>query len=149
MLTQHINSQKDGTLKLYICFECNKSFPSKARLSVHSKVHTDYPRPFSCNFCEYKTHKTYNLTIHLETHNDQTYNCHLCEKKYNTQMSLSSNYSSKSGHHCIKVKEKLESILLNFFSKNMYTPFWVWMWLIPKIQRKQKTFPIYLIFLSP
>ena len=105
MLTQHIKSQKDGILKLYINFECNKSFPSKARLSVHSKVHTDYPRPFSCNFCEYKTHKTYNLTIHLETHNDQIYNCHLCEKNYYTQMSLKSHINYKhvkriKNHNC-------------------------------------------------
>ena len=63
-LRQHMESVH--TLeRRFVCIQCGKGFSAKARLVIHSRIHTGV-KPFKCLKCDYRSNRVDNVQFHLK-----------------------------------------------------------------------------------
>ncbi len=74
--------------KSYVCKVCGKAFGGKDKLDGHMFVHSG-EKPFSCDKCDYKTSKRYNLEMHKQSKHSEfvqkNYVCPVCKKQFVTK----------------------------------------------------------------
>ncbi|XP_054724296.1 zinc finger protein 888-like [Uloborus diversus] len=56
-----------GTVKLFTCIVCGKTFKRKDHLIVHERIHTTV-KPFQCSLCNYKSCQKIHLLRHMKVH---------------------------------------------------------------------------------
>ena len=63
------------------CCKCQKTVPSKGKLTIHHRSHTKQ-RPFSCSLCEKRFTEISSLRKHVLTHRPPSHQCRLCQKRF-------------------------------------------------------------------
>ncbi|KAG5675056.1 hypothetical protein PVAND_004994 [Polypedilum vanderplanki] len=74
------DKSQDGVV--YTCNVCNRGFPLKQQLEIHSQNH-ERARDFPCEYCKKAFFTKYDLAKHLLTHTKQKdYTCVVCKKSF-------------------------------------------------------------------
>ena len=69
------------------CLLCGKTFKNKSKLKQHSAIHQD--RTFCCEFCIKKFHNKYGLARHVRTHTgEKPYICVVCSRGFTEKTHL-------------------------------------------------------------
>ena len=79
------------------CEECDKIFPSQARLKAHAIVHSEV-RPFQCRHCSKRFLRLCTLTAHEITHTgEKPFSCKVCDKKFADRSTLAVHHRTHTG----------------------------------------------------
>lgn len=77
---------KDGSVTLYQCEECNKVFNKKQTLRQHFITHTNR---FACPYCDARCKSKGDLRTHIQTHTkEKPYHCDVCNTDYTRESIL-------------------------------------------------------------
>ncbi|CAL1532793.1 unnamed protein product [Lymnaea stagnalis] len=77
---------KDGSVTLYQCEECNKVFNKKQTLRQHFITHTNR---FACPYCEARCKSKGDLRTHIQTHTkEKPFHCDVCNTDYTRESIL-------------------------------------------------------------
>ncbi|KAJ8274111.1 hypothetical protein COCON_G00087360 [Conger conger] len=92
-----------GTLGAHKCSECEKTFKSKSRLTVHRRTHTG-ERPYQCSQCGASFGTSGNLMSHQRSHTgERPYQCSHCGKSFIHSSHLVTHQRTHTGerpYHC-------------------------------------------------
>ena len=98
-----------------VCPTCGKAFYTKSTLLQHIRIHTEYPRPYPCDQCDYKAVNRYILRNHIDTHTEGKYPCHVCDFVSKTYVALRSHVlkthreGEQEQYYCDKCNRQLKS----------------------------------------
>ncbi|XP_060807842.1 zinc finger protein 660 isoform X3 [Amyelois transitella] len=74
-------------IKSYVCDLCGYACGTNGELRQHRAIHSD-DKPFVCRKC-YKSFKTHsNLSTHMDTHEETSYTCGVCNRVLNSRRTL-------------------------------------------------------------
>ncbi|KAH9500214.1 hypothetical protein Btru_077488 [Bulinus truncatus] len=77
---------KDGSVTLYQCEECNKVFNKKQTLRQHFITHTNR---FACPYCDARCKSKGDLRTHIQTHTkEKPFHCEICNTDYTRESIL-------------------------------------------------------------
>ncbi|KAI8740895.1 zinc finger protein Xfin [Biomphalaria glabrata] len=77
---------KDGSVTLYQCEECNKVFNKKQTLRQHFITHTNR---FACPYCDARCKSKGDLRTHIQTHTkEKPFHCDICNTDYTRESIL-------------------------------------------------------------
>jgi len=94
-----------GDTKPYHCNRCDKSYVTKASLTVHERIHTGI-KPFSCDECGQMFTQKSNLTTHERTHADiRPFSCDECGQTFVGKADLTVHERTHSGIRPFKCDE--------------------------------------------
>ena len=80
------------------CNECGKLIRYDNLNAHQSKMHSNIRKWHSCDYCDYQSSQKNNLKTHLNKHKDsKSFQCKLCDKKFNWDSSLRSHMSAAHG----------------------------------------------------
>ncbi|XP_077569258.1 uncharacterized protein LOC144194223 isoform X2 [Stigmatopora nigra] len=83
--------------KSFACLFCKKIFPSRSRLTKHTRVHTG-EKPFSCSVCTKKFAQKENLKKHTRTHTgEKPFACSVCGQRFAQKENLTSHARTHTG----------------------------------------------------
>ncbi|XP_047526781.1 zinc finger protein 43-like [Vanessa atalanta] len=89
-------------IKSYVCDLCGYACGTNGELRQHRAIHSD-DKPFVCRKCS-KPFKTYsNLKTHMDTHEDTSYACYVCNRVLNSRRTLRKHllvHEDKCRHVC-------------------------------------------------
>ncbi|KAJ4425778.1 hypothetical protein ANN_27403 [Periplaneta americana] len=85
---RHMPMHKQNNVQQFRCEICGKDFETKAKMTVHTRIHT-VERSFKCENCD-KAFVSQSLLIrHMRTHTgEKPFKCDLCEKAFGQRISL-------------------------------------------------------------
>ncbi|RVE44714.1 hypothetical protein evm_010618 [Chilo suppressalis] len=89
-------------IKSYVCDLCGYACGTNGELRQHRAIHSD-DKPFVCKTCSkpFKTHS--NLKTHMDTHEDTSYQCYVCNRVLNSRRTLRKHllvHEEKCRHVC-------------------------------------------------
>ena len=83
--------------KRHQCDQCDKAFPRKVDLTVHSRSHNG-EKPFQCTQCDKAFPRKGSLTRHLRTHSgDKPFQCPQCDKAFTVKDNLARHVKGHTG----------------------------------------------------
>ncbi|KAM3967485.1 LOW QUALITY PROTEIN: uncharacterized protein ACR2FA_010062 [Aphomia sociella] len=89
-------------IKSYVCDLCGYACGTSGELRQHRAIHSD-DKPFVCGKC-YKPFKTHsNLKTHMDTHEETSYTCDVCNRVLNSRRTLRKHllvHEEKCRHVC-------------------------------------------------
>ncbi|XP_026319861.1 zinc finger protein 660-like isoform X2 [Hyposmocoma kahamanoa] len=89
-------------IKSYVCDLCGYACGTNGELRQHRAIHSN-EKPFVCKKCS-KPFKTYsNLKTHMDTHEDTSYACYVCNRVLNSRRTLRKHllvHEDKCRHQC-------------------------------------------------
>ncbi|XP_073957698.1 uncharacterized protein [Choristoneura fumiferana] len=89
-------------IKSYVCDLCGYACGTNGELRQHRAIHSD-DKPFVCKKC-FKPFKTYsNLKTHMDTHEETSYPCYVCNRVLNSRRTLRKHllvHEDKCRHVC-------------------------------------------------
>ena len=113
----------DGQI-VFVCKICMKSFPSRAALLTHSRIHRppqkesdDGKKPFVCTVCDKRVRLNVHLKAHMRMHTgEKPFACRLCSKAYKSNTDLRLHY--RNVHHLELKKRPGEDVLQTMTAMN-------------------------------
>ncbi len=88
-------SRAHGKCDVFICSECDRSFPSQERINKHAKLHTRV-KAYLCPVCQ----KGFFASHHVRAHVDSVHNklrpflCNICQKNFSNKQGLTQHISA-------------------------------------------------------
>ncbi len=87
----------------YYCSKCDRAFASKLGFQNHMLSHEGKFK-FWCDQCKKGYQDSKNYKQHVWRHEGKTFNCKLCDRKFNTQANLKYHQSEHSGVYMYNCK---------------------------------------------
>lgn len=89
-LRNHRSIHRDVSEKLvHVCEQCQRKFSSKRSRDLHIQAVHDKTKPYSCNFCSYKSSSATSLNMHQRQHTgERPFSCDECAYKTSDHNSL-------------------------------------------------------------
>ena len=101
--TEGNNFEENVVVKRHQCDQCDKTFPRKVDLIVHSRPHNG-EKPFECDQCDRAFPRKGTLTRHLRTHGgEKPFQCDQCDKSFTVKGNLTRHLKGHTGekiYHC-------------------------------------------------
>lgn len=107
-LNNHLASKHEiYKTKMHECKECDKKFPSAAKLEMHFKNNHSSERPYSCRYCDSTFAVAFYRKLHEKRHtNKKYYNCTLCDVKTSSSFTLKTHMYNKHNVVRSEIDEK-------------------------------------------